>query len=243
MKLKIKITFITLIISCLIILSIIAFNSINSDNKKSTSDEDNISISYRYEGGWSPYVYTEVNITGNIAVISIKYWPSEEVVKQRILPEDFINDLISLYQKMDFFNMTINDNTNVMDVGITTISFSFNEQNRTISYMLVENENLTELVSMYWKIISQEEYLYQLTDYQNKDNSTMVGLLSGLSADIRNNYILDTDEFIPIFKNMIEDIDHWDDYEYWVLDCLSEIRGEGFDGDFDLALKWIEDNY
>lgn len=213
-------------------------------NKKDDVEEPENSyfISYSYAGGWSPYSYAEVNITGTNAIVSLKMINSDDIIAERQLSDEFVNELIGKYLEMDFFNMEIED-IFVFDVGRTTISFEYNNMNRTITYIRVENQNLTELVSLYWKVISQEEYLYQLNDYQNKDNSTMVGLLSGLSADISNDYILDADEFVPIFKNMIEDKENWDDYEYWVLDCLAEIRGEGFAGDFDLALKWIEENY
>lgn len=236
-----------MIISILIIFIIISATLIYfllDANKKNDVEEleNDYFISYSYAGGWSPYSYAEVNITGTNAIVSLKMINSDDIIAERQLSDEFVNELIEKYLEMDFFNMEIED-IFVFDVGRTTISFEYNNMNRTITYIRVENENLTEITSMFWKIISQEEYLNYLRDYQNLDNSSLVGKLSGLSTDIRNEKILDPDEFIPIFKEMILNEENREIYGYWALDCLAEIRGEGFDSDFDLALKWIEENY
>jgi len=236
-----------MIISVLIIFIIISATLIYfllDANKKDDVEEpeNNYFMSYSYAGGWSPYSYAEVNITGTNAIVSLKMINSDDIIAERQLSDEFVNEMIGKYLEMDFFNMEIDD-IFVFDVGRTTISFEYNNMNRTITYIRVENENLTNITSMFWKIISQEEYLNYLEDYKNLDNSSLVGKLSGLSADIRNEKILDPDEFIPIFKEMILNEENRDTYGYWALDCLAEIRGEVFDGDFDLALKWIGENY
>lgn len=236
-----KIKIITLIIGCIILLGI-AGMYIRQSNYVNENLE-NIRMSYRIEGAKSPYRYAEVNIVGDKAKTSFHLYPYEETEVERKLHEDIVKDFLKKYQEMDFFNIDVKDDKLVEDAGITTISFQINGKNRTVSYTYTDDKNIRELVSMYWKIISQESYLLQLKDYQKKDKGEVANTLSSLSADIREGRILDSSEFIPVLKEILSDEEQRESLGQYAVHCLEEISGEDYGWDYNKWLKWIDEKY
>jgi hypothetical protein len=84
----------------------------------------------------------------------------EQVIKFQLQPE-LIQKFLQLYQKADFFNIEIDDlnkdRIRVTDVGTTTLSLSYAEKERSISYGYIEDNPFNELLRLYWQLL--ERYL------------------------------------------------------------------------------------
>lgn len=225
-------------------------------------DLDSVKMSYRHEGGHSitNYVWVEIQGDGR-ATCAFKYINSPEEIRQRRLEKTFIEDLIKLYAKLDFFKFKFERVTEsfVYDAGDNTLTYQFKDKKRDITYAAIktkakgrlavpatlEGKFLCDLQSMYWKIILQEEYLYTLKDYRKMNLGVLANELSSLDADIREKRVLNPEEFLPIIMEIISHEDLRKVIGQYAAGALEEASGVSLPGDWwdcERWLKWWEEN-
>jgi hypothetical protein len=127
-------------------------------------------MSYRTEGAYMPFKHVQINLSrdgkGTIAYqLYEEYTPKgaakagEKVISITLEPT-MIQGIESLYEKVNFFNMQVNDlnkdNITVTDMGTTTVFYSKDGKERTLSYGYVnDNKTLDELVRQYRSLADQ----------------------------------------------------------------------------------------
>lgn len=126
-----------------------------------SSDFSNLKMSYRLEGAYSPYKYIQIEVSvngkGKLDYELYKEYVSENARKQRTIffriDESTIKELISLYEKVNFCNLKLNDlnknKTYVTDVGTTTLTYNCKGQETRLSYTHLKDNPLKELVKFY----------------------------------------------------------------------------------------------
>ena len=235
---KKKVLFSILLFILLISTTIYVLHKTNIEKK--IIQNDYVFMTYEYNG-LIPNYNVKVNITNNIATVFLRYPDYEGYTSKRELDCEFVEILVDEHYKIDFFNLTINDYF-VYDVGKTEITYKDNNINKTIKFIYINNQSINQLITLYRKIISQEKYIMILNELKD-DKSHDYTPLNNLETDIRDDNLLDVNEFIPIFKYILENINYSDNIKRWVLSCLSAISGEEFNSDINLALDWINKNY
>lgn len=231
------------------------------------TDKNNVKMSYSFEGGESPYCYARVEIRGTgEATWSFQYigatsQPQNGTLK---LSSQFIDTLIDKFRQVDFLKFSYKDITlsypEVIDAGTTRIEFQYKENNRKIAFGVVKidcskgpcrpintaAQRLQDISDMFWKVISQEEYLFQLSDYQKKDLGMLADLLSSIGADARDKRILNPDIFVPIMMEIISDEGFRKSVGQYALSALQDIVGRasppGSEWDYEKWFKWWEVN-
>ena len=131
--------------------------------------KEEIKMSYRLEGAYSPYKYVQADITGD-GRLQIEYELYREYVNEgspgrNVVEADLekseVQELLDLYLESDFFNAQFNDlnkdQTYVTDVGTTTLSLNYEGKERTLSYGYIEDNPFQKILQKYWELI--KEYL------------------------------------------------------------------------------------
>ena len=138
----------------------------SSRNEGGSMNED-IKMSYRLEGAYSPYRYVQADIKGE-GRLKIEYElyseyvnesPSGRNVVEAELEKNKVRKMLDIYLESDFFNVEFHDlnkeSINVTDVGTTTLSLSYGDKERTISYGYIEENPFQKILQSYWSLLEK----------------------------------------------------------------------------------------
>lgn len=223
---------------------------------------DQVKMSYRCEGGYSPYSFAQVDIQGDgEATCSFKYVGTNPTQKSNLrLKQSVIEKFIREYAKLKFLDYDfkkITDSSDsehrIYDAGNNILSFQDKNRNTTVSYQIIRTRNvkdalvpinedalvLSRLQKIYWSVISQKIYLYELKDYKNLDKGVLANLLSSLGAAAAHQEILEPKEFVPVVMEIISSREMRDSIGQYAAGTLEAITGEKPAGDWWDCNKWL----
>ena len=225
-------------------------------------DVGQVKMSYRYEGGESPYSSVQVDIQGNReATCSFQYVGTNSAqTSNLLLKQSAIENFIREYAKLKFLDYDfkkITDSSDsehmIYDAGYNILSFQDKNHNMTVRYQVIKtrsvkdtsaaiNEDalvLSRLQKLYWSIVSQKVYLYELKGYQKMDKGVLANLLSSLGADAVRKDILEPREFVPVIMEIISSKEMRDSIGQYAAGALEAIIGEKPTGDWWDCNKWL----
>lgn len=252
---KLKISFLTILI-----LFSVCPHFVWADTKEyGINEPDKVHMSYRFEGGESPYRYVQVDINNDNGRCAYEYQGDQEkeYTSNAKLPLSFVQDMIKAYNALNFYNLDVKNITlnypDVIDAGINTIEFEYGEHKHQVSYGIIKTncignmclpvsitaKRLQSLQEMYWKIINQEEYVSKLKDYRSQDAGSLANLLSSLAADVSGKRVLNPKVFVPLIIQIISDEKQREILGQYAALALERIVGNAPKGDWWDCEKWL----
>jgi len=139
--------------------------------------KNDVIMSYRIEGGYSPYKFAEVVVkeTGEV-ICHFDYLGMEGKITRKLTKEER-KKFLNLYEKADFLNMEFPERM-VIDVGKTTLFFKDGKKEKQVTYQIAENKKNNQLSKECWKIITAEKCLLELNNYKSIKETRFVNSLS-----------------------------------------------------------------
>lgn len=112
-------------------------------------------IFYKTTGAWTDYG-GELTLLGNgTAKVEIRQIDKKEPILIELkVPEEYIKDLISLFARMDFFNIKYVENKMVKDAPLETITYSYGKKSNTMEGYA--EAYATDLTDHYFSEVSQK---------------------------------------------------------------------------------------
>jgi len=120
-------------------------------------------INFKYEGGFTPYDYSQVTVNNNGLVNSkIKKRQDSEYSYSLKLSKDELNSIKALIELVDFYNLPEKTSMSRTCVGQQTLSINLNGKIRTLKFRY--RPNLYPLTSELWKLINHAKISKEIKD-------------------------------------------------------------------------------